>query len=132
LEVSTGMVYISRDVTFDEEIFPFFKLNPNTGAQLCSDVALLHPTLFHHDCGDITIHYHITDNPLDTNNVVEVTREILRENGEHIEVVQEENQALELQLSQNERPSTSERASHFLTSPTTPVRGRHPEIEKSA
>jgi hypothetical protein len=40
--------------------------------------------LFQHDCGDITIHDHITDNPLDTNNVLEVTRETLRENGEHI------------------------------------------------
>jgi hypothetical protein len=73
LEVSTGRVYISRDVTFDEEVFPFFKLNHNAGARLRSDVVLLHPTLFRHDCGDITIHDHITDNPLDTNNVLEVT-----------------------------------------------------------
>jgi hypothetical protein len=32
LEVSTGRVYISRDVTFDEEVFPFSELNPNVGA----------------------------------------------------------------------------------------------------
>jgi hypothetical protein len=81
LEVSTGRVYISRDVTFDEEVFPFSELNSNTSARLRSDVALLHPTLFRHDCGDITIHDYITDNLLDTNNVLEVTGEILRENG---------------------------------------------------
>jgi hypothetical protein len=43
--------------------------------------------LFRHDCGDITIHDHITDNPLDTNNVLEVTGEILRENGEQIGLI---------------------------------------------
>jgi hypothetical protein len=75
-------VYNSHDVTFDKEVFPFSELNPNVGARLRSDVALLHSTLFRHDCGDITIHDHITDNPLDTNNVLEVTGEILRENGE--------------------------------------------------
>jgi hypothetical protein len=84
LKVSTSRVYISRDVTFDEEVFSFSELNPNAGARLRSDVALLHPTLFLHDCGDITIHDHITDNPLDTNNVLEMTREILRENEEQI------------------------------------------------
>jgi hypothetical protein len=46
LEVSSGRVYISRDVTFDEEVFPFSELNPNAGARLHTDVALLRPTLF--------------------------------------------------------------------------------------
>jgi hypothetical protein len=36
LEVSTGRVYIYRDVTFDEEVFPFSELNPNAGARLRS------------------------------------------------------------------------------------------------
>jgi hypothetical protein len=67
-----------------KRFFLFSKLNPNIGARLRSDVALLHPTLFRHDCGDITIHDHITDDPLDTNNVLEVTGEILRENEEQI------------------------------------------------
>jgi hypothetical protein len=84
LEVSTGRVYISCDVTFDKDVFPFSELNPNVGARLRSDVALLHPTLFRHDCGDITIHDHITDNPLETNNVLELTGEILRENAKQI------------------------------------------------
>jgi histone deacetylase 1/2 len=32
LDISTGRVYISRDVTFDENIFPFSKLHDNAGA----------------------------------------------------------------------------------------------------
>ena len=34
LDISTGRIYISRDVTFDEEVFPFAHLHPNAGAQL--------------------------------------------------------------------------------------------------
>ena len=45
LDVSTGRVYISRDVVFDESIFPFSKLHPNAGAQLRAEVNLLPPTL---------------------------------------------------------------------------------------
>jgi hypothetical protein len=36
-------VYISRDVIFDEEVFPFSKLHPNAGARLGSEI-LLHPS----------------------------------------------------------------------------------------
>jgi hypothetical protein len=41
LDVSTGRVYISRDVVFDEQIFPFQSLHPNAGAQLRSEILLL-------------------------------------------------------------------------------------------
>jgi hypothetical protein len=34
LDVSTGRVYISRDVVFDENIFPFAALHPNAGVLL--------------------------------------------------------------------------------------------------
>ena len=34
LDVSTGRVYISRDVVFDETVFPFSTLHPNAGARL--------------------------------------------------------------------------------------------------
>jgi hypothetical protein len=45
LDVPSGWVYISRDVIFDETVFPFLELNPNAGAQLKNDGMLLHPTL---------------------------------------------------------------------------------------
>jgi hypothetical protein len=38
--VSTGRIYISRDVIFDENNFPFSKLHPNVGARLKSDILL--------------------------------------------------------------------------------------------
>lgn len=38
--MSTGRIYISRDVIFDENNFPFSKLHPNAGARLKSDILL--------------------------------------------------------------------------------------------
>ncbi|WVZ90565.1 hypothetical protein U9M48_036856 [Paspalum notatum var. saurae] len=45
LDVSSGRVYISRDVIFDEEVFPFSKLHPNAGALLRSEISLLPSSL---------------------------------------------------------------------------------------
>jgi len=45
LDIDSGRIYISRDVVFDENIFPFAKLNPNAGARLRAEVSLL-PSLF--------------------------------------------------------------------------------------
>jgi hypothetical protein len=41
LDVTTGRVYISRDVVFDENIFPFASLHPNAGRRLTQDILLL-------------------------------------------------------------------------------------------
>jgi hypothetical protein len=45
LEISTGRVYISRDVVFDEDVLPFSKLYPNAGARLRSEILLLSSAL---------------------------------------------------------------------------------------
>jgi hypothetical protein len=45
LDVSSGHIYISRDVIFDEEVFPFSNLHPNARARLQSKITLLHQTL---------------------------------------------------------------------------------------
>jgi hypothetical protein len=45
LDVSSGGVYISRDVVFDETVFPFSKMDANAGARLRTEINLLHPTL---------------------------------------------------------------------------------------
>jgi histone deacetylase 1/2 len=45
LEVSSGRVYISRDVVFDETVFPFKHLHPNAGALLRKQILLLDPSL---------------------------------------------------------------------------------------
>jgi hypothetical protein len=41
LDVSTGRIYISRDVVFDENVYPFQFLHPNAGAQLRKEIMLL-------------------------------------------------------------------------------------------
>jgi histone deacetylase 1/2 len=41
LYVSIGHVYISRDVVFDENVFPFLALHPNAGTHLKQDILLL-------------------------------------------------------------------------------------------
>jgi hypothetical protein len=52
LEPSTGRVYISHNVIFDEIVFPFSTLHANAGAQLQSEIILLHPTLHSQHGGD--------------------------------------------------------------------------------
>lgn len=47
LDASTGQVYISRDVVFDENVFPFSQLNPNAGSRLRTELLLLSPNQPH-------------------------------------------------------------------------------------
>jgi hypothetical protein len=46
LDISTGRLYISHDVVFDENVFPFSELHPDAGARLRSEIELLSPVLF--------------------------------------------------------------------------------------
>jgi hypothetical protein len=41
LDISTGRIYISHDVIFDESVFPFASLNSNAEARYTSDVLLI-------------------------------------------------------------------------------------------
>jgi hypothetical protein len=50
--VSSGRVYISRDVVFDEAVFPFKSLHPNAGALLHQEILLLPSTLHNPEHGD--------------------------------------------------------------------------------
>jgi hypothetical protein len=45
LDVATDHIYISRDVVFDETMFPFTTLHPNAAARLRSEILLLPDTL---------------------------------------------------------------------------------------
>jgi hypothetical protein len=45
LDISTDRIYISRNVVFDEQVFPFADLHSNAGDRLRSEVELLSPTL---------------------------------------------------------------------------------------
>jgi hypothetical protein len=72
LDISTGRLYISRDVTFDESIFPFSQLHPNAEAFLRSEIQLLpsvlrNPTILdqeneiHHDYMSISANFSLDD-----------------------------------------------------------------------
>lgn len=45
LDPSEGRVYISRDVVFDEHVFPFSTLHPNASARLRVEITLLPESL---------------------------------------------------------------------------------------
>jgi hypothetical protein len=45
LQAAYIYIYISRDVIFDENVFPFSKLHENAGARLRSEILLLPPSL---------------------------------------------------------------------------------------
>jgi hypothetical protein len=49
LDISTGRIYISRDVVFDENVFPFASLHPNAGALLKKEILLLPSSSNNHE-----------------------------------------------------------------------------------
>jgi hypothetical protein len=70
LDVAAGRVYISRDVVFDENVYPFSKLHSNAGALLRAEISLLPEHLLPlHDRGDDTNYESSCANP--TNDSVE-------------------------------------------------------------
>jgi hypothetical protein len=77
LDLSTGRVYISQDIVFDENVFPFMKLQPNSGPKLLSDILLLPPTLLNLTAGDDLVTNHVPNMPNTTNDhaVVQNTQE---------------------------------------------------------
>jgi histone deacetylase 1/2 len=71
LEPSTGRVYISHDVVFDEHVFPFANLHPNAGARLQAEIALLPDVLKNPSTcfGDALLHDQTLINSVPTNVV---------------------------------------------------------------
>jgi hypothetical protein len=49
LDISTGCIYVSRDVIFDESIFLFVSLHSIAGARYHSEILLLPPPNDHGD-----------------------------------------------------------------------------------
>jgi hypothetical protein len=80
LYISTGRVYISRDVVFYEEVFRFSMLHPNASARLKSEIALLHPILLDPHDGDKLVYGHVPNAPLTSNEFAEIPVEKSEEN----------------------------------------------------
>jgi hypothetical protein len=75
LDISTGRVYISRDVVFDENVFPFSKLHDNAGARLRDAILLLPSSLRNPSSGDDLVVDHMS-NDVCTNDLCEETRNL--------------------------------------------------------
>jgi hypothetical protein len=73
LDVASRRVYIPRDVFFYETVFPFSEVNLNVGAQLKSEITLLHPTLIPSISPGGVVENHINDSHLPAKISVENT-----------------------------------------------------------
>jgi hypothetical protein len=79
LDISEGRIYISRDVVFDETIFPFASLNSNAGHHFHFEVLLLL------ESGGMNSESNLFDDPpcasnpvgIDTDEVSDLQHEIL-------------------------------------------------------
>jgi histone deacetylase 1/2 len=113
LEVSTGRIYISRDVVFDENIFPFASLHPNAGALLRKEILLLpnHLDLTNGDMNNVDyIPNHC--NPMPAASPLQITAENLEQNG--------------AKMSQNEQ----ETGAHFMPEDDTASTSPDPESDR--
>jgi hypothetical protein len=85
LDISTGRLYISRDIVFDETVFPFAALHSNAGAWLHAEIDLfplsLHPFNLHHHEG-----HELHVEPVDVNpaNATNGVAESFLQNSDHI------------------------------------------------
>ena len=69
LDPTQGRVYISRDVVFDETIFPFASMHPNAGACLRAELSVLPDILLNPSAnfGDVNVHDQSLSSPVTTN-----------------------------------------------------------------
>jgi hypothetical protein len=84
LDISTGRLYISRDIVFDETVFPFAALHSNAGARLRDEINLLPVSL-----QPLNLHYHEgleLREPVDVNpaNAANPVAESFLQNSDHI------------------------------------------------
>jgi hypothetical protein len=68
-------MFTSLQMLFSMKVFPFSKLHPNAGAWLKSEIALLHPTLFHPHVADKLVYGHVPNTTLTTHEVAEILGE---------------------------------------------------------
>lgn len=89
LDPFEGWVYISRDVTFDEHVFPYAELHPSAGAHLRSEISLLPDTFLNSSSnfGDAILHDHAASTPVPTNPFTRSTQsaDAVGENGVQID-----------------------------------------------
>lgn len=70
LDQAEGRIYISQDVVFDEQVFPFSSLRPNAGARLRAEIQLLPDILLNpsHRFGDASVRDRHLNAPVNPDN----------------------------------------------------------------
>jgi len=68
LDVKTGRIYISRDVVFDESIYPFASLHSNAGARLQSEIIQLPFSLLNPSSWGRTVADHVPNDSSERTN----------------------------------------------------------------
>jgi hypothetical protein len=68
LDLSIGHIYISWDIVFYENVFPFMKLQANSCPKLQSEILLLPPTLLNPTAGDALVTNHVPNMSTTTND----------------------------------------------------------------
>lgn len=79
LDPDSGRVYISRDVTFDESLFPFQFLHSNAGRRFQDEINLLPTYLLNPTSGVRSISDHVTDSSINPANNAFPAHEIVQE-----------------------------------------------------
>lgn len=79
LDPADGRVYISRDVVFDELVFPFASLRPNASARLRAEIQLLPDVLLNPSSqfGDAFVHDRHLSSPMTTDTVLSSSVDVL-------------------------------------------------------
>jgi hypothetical protein len=133
LDVSQGRVYISHDVVFDENVFPFASLHPNAGALLRKEILLLPSSSSSHESAhNIDGHMPCVVPITDVLQVSELPEENSRENGEETSSNNESEN-----LSQNDETGTESQDDSGEHSPThssghVDPEAHHPEEDSPA
>jgi hypothetical protein len=133
LDVSQGRVYISRDVVFDENVFPFVSLHPNAIALLRKEILLLPSSSSSHESAhNIDGHMPCVVSITDVLQVSELPEENSRENNEETSSNNESEN-----LSQNDKTGTEsqddsrEHSPAHSSGPIDPE-AHHPEEDSPA
>ena len=120
LDVSAGRIYISRDVIFDEHVFPFSELHANAGAKLREEINLIPTHLMHPSYFPMGTTMH-TDVINSSNNLPVATDENFTENNGQVDVFAAEGSGAEHEVDPAPAVSLPTGASETALSPSSPV-----------
>jgi hypothetical protein len=139
LEVSTGCIYISRDVVFNEVVFPFTELHANVGVRLRVEINLLPSTLLPSSNFENRGHQFLVasllpnDHPVDTNANTpgDICTDVQDSNASKAQMVLVHSASSSHQSTSSPRPTVAQRDKVYEQKPTPSIvyQSRHKRRE---